>query len=394
MDANSNLLRHARRQRGWSQEQAIVRLENIGRAMGIEIPSRASLRTLLSMFENGRRAVPTHFRLIFRELYRATDEELGWAREHQDPFPTPPALPADLPEKASPEILGYLANVLAEHIRADALVGPRYLVPVVQSQLPLIDRLCQASRGCDRYKVLTVGAQFAEFCGWLYQDSGRQDAATFWTNHALDYAQELNRPPVIAYIMMRKSNIATDFGNPGHGLGLANAALAAAGTLTPRVRAVSLRQQANAFALLSERTAFERSVDLALAQAAAGTEQSTDDLAPYCTPSFVEMEAGMSWVRLGQAEKAVGVFEASLTAWPAGQETRDRGLCLARLATATAVEGDVSRSCQAGSEALAIGQSTGSARIRRQLRALCRELAPYAHDPAVRELRAQLAGAA
>src|SRR5262245_23481115 len=394
MDAGANLLRHARQQRGWSQEQAIVRLESIGRAMGVEVPSRASLRTLLSMFENDRRVVPAHLRPIFRELYRATDEQLGWARAHQDSFPVPPMLPAELPDKAPPAILAYLASVLAEHIKADALVGPRYLVPVVQSQLPLIDRLCQASRGSDRCDVLTVGAQFAEFCGWLYQDSGQQDAAIFWTNRAMDYAQELNHPQVIAYIMMRKSNIATDFGNPGHGLGLANAALTAAEMLTPRVRAVSLRQQANAFALLSDRPEFERSVDLALVQASAGAEQDADDLAPYCTPSFVEMEAGMSWVRLGQTEKAVAVFEESLAAWPVGQETRDRGLCLARLATATAVQGDTSRSCQAGGEALAIGRSTGSGRIRRQLRALCRELAPYAPDPAVGELRAQVAGAA
>ena len=48
------------------------------------------------------------------------------------------------------------------------------------------------------------------------------------------------------------------------------------------MRAVSLRQQANAFALLSERPDFERSVDLALAQASAGAEQDADDLAVYC----------------------------------------------------------------------------------------------------------------
>ena len=182
-------------------------------------------------------------------------------------LPVPPALPADLPEQASPEILGYLSNVLAEHIKADAVVGPRYLVPTVQSQLPLIDRLCQATRGPDHTEVLAVAAQFAEFCGWLYQDSGKPDSAVFWTNHALDYAQELNDPQLIAYIMMRKSNIATESGKPGYGLGLANAALNAFDVLTPRIRAVSLRTRANAQALLAERRDFEESVDQALIQA-------------------------------------------------------------------------------------------------------------------------------
>jgi tetratricopeptide (TPR) repeat protein len=267
-------------------------------------------------------------------------------------------------------------------------------VPVVQSQLPLIDRLYQASRGADRRKVLAVGAQFAEFCGWLYQDSGQQQAAAFWTNQALDYAHELNDPQVIAYAMMRKSNIATDFGQPGHALGLANAALTITEALTSRMRAVSLRQLANAHAMLAERGEFERAVDLAIKHAVVGAEQGPDDPAVYCTPSFVAMEAGMSWTRLGQAEAAVEVFEHSLAAWPEGQETRDRGLCLARLATATAVQGDTSRSVQVAGEALSIGRSTGSARIRRQLKALCKELAAHAHDPAVRELRAQVADVA
>lgn len=391
MNADSHPLRQMRRRHGWSQEQAIVRLENLGRSMDVEMPVRSSLRTLLSMFENGHRPVPASYRPVFRELYRVTDEELGWAGAEQDSLPVPPPLPCDPPDRPSPEILAYLSNVLAEHVRADALVGPRYLVPVVQSQLPLIDRLCQASRGSDRRDVLVMGAHFAEFCGWLYQDSGRSDAAVFWTNRALDYAQELNDPQIIAYILMRKSNIATDFGEPGHGLGLANAALTASGALTPRMRAVSLRQQANAYALLRERPEFERSIDLALAQAADGIKQDKDDLAPYCTPSFVAMEAGMSWVALGQADAAVEVFEQSLESWPAGRETRDRGLCLARLATASAVQGNTGRSCQAGVEALAIGRTTGSARIRRQLTALCRELAPHAHDPLAGQLRAQVA---
>jgi transcriptional regulator with XRE-family HTH domain len=394
MDTDSSPLRQARQRRGWSQEQAIVRLENLGRAMGVELPVRSSLRTLLSMFENGHRPVPASYRPVLRELYRATDEELGWDRTRQDSYPVPPALPSDPPEDPSPEILAYLSNVLAEHIKADMLVGPRYLVPTVQSQLPLIDRLCQASRGADRAKVVAVGARFAEFCGWLYQDSGQPDSAVFWTNRALDYALEMNDPQLIAYVTMRKSNIATDYGRPGHGLGLANAALTADGVLTSGQRAVCLRQRANAHALLSERSEFEKAIDLALMEAAAGDGEEAGGLAAYCTPSYVAMEAGMSWTRLGHPEEAVKVCEDSLARWPEGQETRDRGLCLARLAMASAAQGDTERSCQVGTEAMAVGRSTGSARIRRQLKALCRELDAQASQPRVRELREQIAGVA
>lgn len=392
MDEGQANLRQARRQRGWSQEQAIVRFESIARALRMDVPARPSMRTLLSMFENNRRKVPDHYRPVFRELYRATDEELGISQAAaRVSLPVPPALPAVLPEQASPEILSYLSNVLAEHIKADAVVGPRYLVSTVQSQLPLIDWLCQATRGPDRTEVLAVAERFAEFCGWLYQDSGKPDSAVFWTNHALDYAQELNDPQLIAYVMMRKSNIATESGKPGYGLGLANAALNAFDALTPRIRAVALRTRANAQALLSEQREFEESVDQALIQASDGITQEAPDHASYCTPPYVAMEAGMSWVRLGQPGSAVEAFDQSLAAWPSGRQTRDRGLCLARLAAAAAVQGHAQRSCEAGAEALTIARSTGSARIRRQLRYLYDELAPHSADALVRDLREQLA---
>jgi transcriptional regulator with XRE-family HTH domain len=85
-------LRQARLRRGWSQEQTIVRFESIARVLAVEVPARSSLRTLLSMFENNRRAVPGQYRPVFRELYRATDDELGISPSAaRASLPVPPA---------------------------------------------------------------------------------------------------------------------------------------------------------------------------------------------------------------------------------------------------------------------------------------------------------------
>lgn len=293
------LLKQARHSAGWSQEQVIVRVEALGRAMGIALPARSSLRTLLSAFENGHRRVPEQYWPVFRELYRATDAELGFQQEAKVlPFPVVPELQAADTERPTPEILTYLANVRAEHAKADALLGPRYLIPPVQSQLPLIDRLCQAARGPERQAIVFIAARFAEFCGWLYQDSGHSDSALYWTNHALDYAYELGNTQLTAYILHRKSNIVTEAGSPGHGLGLANAALKVSGSLSPQIRAVALRQQARTHALLSEPSQFRRAIDEALICASQEDSDSIDNPARYCTPSYVEMEAGISWVKL------------------------------------------------------------------------------------------------
>jgi tetratricopeptide (TPR) repeat protein len=279
--------------------------------------------------------------------------------------------------------------VRAEHAKADALVGPRYLIQPVQSQLPLVNRLCQAARGPERNGFLFIASRFAEFCGWLYQDLGHADSALYWTNYALDYAYELGDEQLIAYSLHRKSNIVTEAGSPGHGLGLANAAFMASDSLPPHTRAVALRQQARAHALLSEPSEFRRGIDKALAYASQEDSDGIDNPARYCTPSYVEMEAGISWVKLGKPDMATNVFRESLRVWPEGQ-TRDRGLCLARLATALAMEGDTDEACKAAAEALAVAHSTGSARIRSQLGDCVESLKPLATHPAVRELERQL----
>jgi tetratricopeptide (TPR) repeat protein len=387
-----NLLKQTRKRNGWSQEQAIVRFEKIGHALKIDVPSRSSLRTLFSMYENNRRDVPEPHRQIFCELYRVSERDLGLVAEVTTTAVTPlPALPQALPGTPSPEVITYLSNVLAEHTRADALLGPLYLVPAVQAQLPLIDRLVESTRGADRRQMLEVAAQFAEFCGWLYQDSGDPVCAMSWTNRALDYAQELADPQAMAYILMRKSNIATEAGHPGQGLGLANAALNTAPDLTPRLRAVSLRQLANAHALLAEPHEFESTIDHAIQHATEGLAQVATDKARYCTPAYVQMEAGMSWVLLGNPSAALSVFERSLTQWPEAAQTRDKGLCLARLATAAAAQGEIERAVDAGREALTIAQRTGSARIRAQLYALRDHLTPVAKLPLVKDLAEHLA---
>ena len=84
MQQQSHPLKLARQRQGWSQEQAIVRIETVARSMDIALPARSSLRTLLSMFENGRRSVPEQYRPILRELYRSTDEELGFTSNTRD----------------------------------------------------------------------------------------------------------------------------------------------------------------------------------------------------------------------------------------------------------------------------------------------------------------------
>jgi hypothetical protein len=91
--------------------------------------------------------------------------------------------------------------------------------------------------------MLRFACQFTEFSGWIFQDAGDLACAMRWTDRALDYALELGDQRVIAYTLMRKAMIATESGDPARGLGIANSGLEYKDALTPRLRAVILRQR-------------------------------------------------------------------------------------------------------------------------------------------------------
>jgi tetratricopeptide (TPR) repeat protein len=226
------------------------------------------------------------------------------------------------------------------------------------------DRLSHA-RDKDREQLLYVGARYAEFAGWVYQDTGALNSAMHMSSVALDFAQEAGDETLVSYILMRRSNIATDAKRSELALKLAKAALEKSACLSPRYRAVALRQQAHAFAQLGQADDCARTLELAFKSA----ERSTDserDLAQYCTPEYVEMEAAHCWIELGQAEKAIGTLQHSLERWKP-EYRRDLGLCLARLAVAHASSGQIKNAIIVADRSLEIARDTKSFHIEDQL---------------------------
>jgi transcriptional regulator with XRE-family HTH domain len=73
----SSGLRAARVTRGWSQSQAARELTALARARGSPVASTASLKTLLSRWENGHSAPDAAYRSLLADLYGRTPTELG-----------------------------------------------------------------------------------------------------------------------------------------------------------------------------------------------------------------------------------------------------------------------------------------------------------------------------
>jgi hypothetical protein len=287
-------------------------------------------------------------------------------------------------------VLTALRGVHRSYLEADRLMGSMCLTGPVQFQMPVVERACEVTRGADRAEMLGFASQFMEFGGWLFQDAGDLTCAMHWTDRALDYALELGDHRITAYTLMRKAMIATESGNPAQGLGIANSALAYKDMLTPRLMAVILRQRSYSHALLGEVIASAKDSDEAVIQAIAGMQQGEEDRAPYCSPDYVAMEAGASWLLLDHPRSAIPILEKGHSEWLDNSQMRDYALCVARLAAAYAAAGELEQACAAAEEAMAVAQGLGSRRLAGQIDLVHRKLGRWRQDPAVANLRRSL----
>jgi DNA-binding XRE family transcriptional regulator len=297
------------------------------------------------------------------------------------------------PPARAPELAGHLRRVLAEFSNLDNLLGPGPLLAVVPAQLAAVEQLLGDAGPDTRGELLDVAARCAELAGWVHQDAGDLQAADRWTARAADYALAGGDPRLVSYVLMRRSNIASDGQDAGRALALAQAALRDADRLTPQLRAVALRQEAHAHALRHDAPASARALDQAMGQLGAGGGGEPEfDLTAYCTPGYLGMEAAACWLQLGEPRRAIATFERRLSAWPAGYK-RDLGLCLARLAVAHAADRDLEAADAVGRQAVAVARETRSARTLRELARLDGLLARWNGAAEVAELRRAVADA-
>ena len=300
-------------------------------------------------------------------------------------------LPVGISRGNAMAVITALDEILPGYIRADRLVGSAALLLPLRGHIVTVERACEVARGQDRADALAFASRFIEFCGWAHQDAGELGHAMQWTSKALGYAVELGDQRTIAYTLMRKASIATEAGMPGHGAGMASAALAHSNALTPRLRAVILRQRAQASAALREPDAAFRDADAAVDEAVAGVSQGEDDRAPYCSPVYAVMEAGAVRLRLGNPEAALAVLERSLSQWSDRSQARDHALFLARRAAAYAAMGERDQARAAAEDALTAAAGLASHRVTGQLSGLASKLAAWHDDPGTAAILGKLA---
>ena len=376
-------LRDARLRRGWSQMRLISELQAVAARRGAALPETPVLKTQISRWENGRRVPDEFYRGLLQDALDLSAPELGFPSvadpDHTFSGSTP------LSKTVSSGLLQTLEASLAQLASLDAAVGPRTVLALAREQARFMTGFVRGATGSERTDVLRVATRLSEFTGWLHQDAGELEEAMAWTDRAIQLANEAGTPELAAYVAMRRSNIDSDRRDTRAALDHASAAVGTASIVDPQLSGVLLRQRAMAHALVGDEVACRRDLDDALQVVLThGAAPESASLVPYVTSSYIEMEAANCYLRLGKHSDALDILNRSIAAWPAGTQERDRGLALARLATAYAGAHEVEEAVNTGHAALKVLEVTRSARILTQMHDLRRELAPVWDTPAVR----------
>nr|WP_221463204.1 Twin-arginine translocation pathway signal [Streptomyces olivoverticillatus] len=403
------MLRAARLKRGWRSGEAAARgVTEVGREAlgdpGFEVSPRTWRR-----WESGKPGWPRQdCATALHTAFGRWPEDLGfetpdgWIRAEREVATsvdrrtfvsvTAAALTAGpTPSRhVDPALVDYFQSQLEGHYRADMLLGPHDLIGVVSAQYELIDRLARAAHGETRSALLRVGAAYAALVGWLYQDAGDLGGATFWRGVAQEIALRTRDPQLIAYSLVNQAQVRTDLGD-GYGvIDLCEAALENGGVLAPKVRVMALQQQAHGASLTNDRCSVDRLID----QAEGVLAKVSDDLpwgnACRRTPGYLEVQRATCYGRLGLGSEASALWTQVLDAVPLTAR-RDRGVYLARHATAAAAAQEPERAVEIAREAAQIAADTGSARMRRELRLLESAMLPWHDAPVGRGLEEALA---
>ncbi|HEX6074623.1 MAG TPA: XRE family transcriptional regulator [Micromonosporaceae bacterium] len=278
------------------------------------------------------------------------------------------------PHRAGPQVLRYFTVQLEQHFTADRMLGPRQLVGPVLAQIEVLERLRRQTRPGTTEAMLRLLAQYGEFAGWLHQDLGDINAAMHWSDRAVQWAQAAGDYQMVAYLLVRKSNIALLDDDPLTVIELAAAARKVPEPISPKLHALAAQQEARGWALHRNADQFRRHLD----KAATLLRDHPDDLdatAPvylhqYNLDTLEEQSAG-GFRACGQAETAVEILERKIAATP-DHLRRDQGHQLVKLANAllTTEQPDPERAAALGVECVATAETTGSARIVKELRAL------------------------
>ncbi|MDQ3578726.1 MAG: hypothetical protein M3443_14265 [Actinomycetota bacterium] len=272
--------------------------------------------------------------------------------------------------RASADSLVFLRRTLHDHYTADNLLGPRVLLPVITAYVEGIERLRHGIGGSMLDELLSIGAGYAEFAGWLCHDSGNLTGAASWCARAFEWAQAAGDRRMAAFVLARRAAQAISTRDGAMAARLASAAQQDRDPTAIPVRAIAAVTEAHGHAISGDAGLSDKALDSAASLIDEIDIISDGDPSKgrYCDLSlYLIISRAKCHLELGHATEAVEAYNLVLDTLPA-EYHRDRGQYLAHLVRAYVLIDLRDKACASAEEALAIAAETGSARTAAEVR--------------------------
>ncbi|MEU8707504.1 helix-turn-helix domain-containing protein [Streptomyces sp. NPDC048565] len=267
-------------------------------------------------------------------------------------------------------------------------VEPGFLLPVLIAQTHTLRELSTHADSGTRQELLALGSRYAEYVGWLVQESGDDQAALWWTQRAVDLAAASGDRDLGGYAFVRRALVTLYQDDAEQTVALARRAQN--GALPPRIRGLAAQREAQGHALAGDRDACLRALNRARGFFARQDDSpGTLVIGSMHVPDSVGMVTGWCLVDLGRPREAAEELDRQL-ALVSDDAVRTRVRYGVRRALAYAASGQIDQACALTGPLLDGVAAVRSATVVIDLRRLARVLARYPDHPSVRQLAPRL----
>ncbi|MGH3872574.1 MAG: tetratricopeptide repeat protein [Pseudonocardiaceae bacterium] len=332
-------LQTVRRHLGYTAAQVIELLTRRGETLNLPIATRASLKTKLSRWENGKEQPSEIYRRLFREIYGRTNAELGFPDEpEEDPEAAELRARLAVARTVDRETVDIFRRQIDHARHLDRRFGGLTMLDQLRTQIDQVQQLLTYRAGPQMSALARVLVEASTLAGW--QASDRAALAQAWSHYerAKAAAREADSPALLAHATAEQAFVLIDLDETAAAVGqLAHARSIANGAAAPLLRAwlAAAHGETLAAAGLADdaRQAFDTASSLL----------PTDPIDPalpflFLGDSHLDRWRGHALARVG-AHEAIDQLTAALTHLPADFVRARTGL-LVDLAYAHAATGD------------------------------------------------------
>jgi transcriptional regulator with XRE-family HTH domain len=287
-------------------------------------------------------------------------------------------------------LLGIFRSVFDQYRQLGQVVEPGLLLPALIAQTYLLQELSDGAPARTRQGLLILGSRYAEYVGWLVQEAGKEQAALWWTRHAVDLAAAGHDRHFAAYGLVREALVTLYRQDAAQTIELARRAQDS--KVPQRIRGLAAQREAQGHALAGDYDACMRSLESARTLLS-GQTPAPDPGSPVIGTTNLadpaEMIRGWCLYDLGRPLAAAEIIGKQMARVP-GRATRTRVRYGVRGALAYAAAGEVDHASYLTARLLDDVLTVGSATIATDLRSLARTLSRHRGSASVRDLEPKL----